>query len=190
MIRAIVFDCFGVLAKSNTWDDFWNVLPPDIDEQAIYTIHHEYDAGKLTKDEFVYRLHDLTGHEPEFIEEAASVEGMKNVALLRYIKSLRVRGHKIGLLSNIASDWVTKDFLTTDEQKLFDAMVFSFEVGMTKPDPAIFQLTCQRLGVTPAETVFIDDMQTNVTGARDIGSKAICYTSLPQMKEELNTLLN
>lgn len=184
MIRAIIFDCFGVLAKSGTWEQFNDSLPPDIDGAALHSINHQYDAGKLTKEEFLYRVHDLTGHEPEMLEELVAIDDMKNVALIDYIRELK-SSYKIGLLSNIATDWVRKSFLTKEEQNLFDEMVFSFEVGMTKPSPEIFRLMCSRLGVSPSESFFTDDMDSNVAGARRVGLSAVRYDNLVQLKRSI-----
>lgn len=51
--------------------------------------------------------------------------------------------------------------------------MYSHEVGLAKPDPAIFLLTCDRLGVEPAETVLVDDVSTNVKSAAAVGLLAV-----------------
>lgn len=57
--------------------------------------------------------------------------------------------------------------------ELFDTVVDSCEVGIRKPDPAIFRLACERLAVEPAEAVFLDDVARNVTAAVEVGLHGI-----------------
>jgi putative hydrolase of the HAD superfamily len=85
-------------------------------------------------------------------------EIVKNDVLLDYIRELK-KSYKIGMLSNVANNWIRDYFLTEDEQALFDEMIMSFEVGMTKPDPRIFLLACDRLRVGPHEAVLVDDVE-------------------------------
>lgn len=59
-------------------------------------------------------------------------------------------------------------------------MIYSFEEKMMKPDARLFQLVCERLGVLPEETVFLDDVENNVEGARSIGIHAIHFKSNEQ----------
>lgn len=189
MIRALWFDCFGVLARKGTWDDFKASLPADIDYAAIQQLHDQLDSGTLSQDDFLQQMHDLTGHEPELIEEVLQPNSLKNYGLLRYITKLRQKKYQTGIISNIATDWVRQEFLTLEEQALFDAMVFSYEVGVTKPHPEIFQAACDQLNAQPDECVFIDDSAFNAAGARDFGMTAIEYQSLEQLKEQLASII-
>jgi putative hydrolase of the HAD superfamily len=59
--------------------------------------------------------------------------------------------------------------------EITDLIVYSHEVGISKPDPRIYQLACARLGVQPAETVFLDDNQLMVDGARAVGMQAVLF---------------
>ena len=54
-----------------------------------------------------------------------------------------------------------------------DALVYSHEVGCMKPDPAIYHIVCERLGVAPRDALLLDDVQANVDGARAAGMQAI-----------------
>jgi putative hydrolase of the HAD superfamily len=72
----------------------------------------------------------------------------------------------------------------------FDEMVISAEVGLVKPDPRIYQLAVDRLGVAPADAVFIDDFSRNVEGAQAVGLHAIHFRNPQQARRELEDLLN
>jgi epoxide hydrolase-like predicted phosphatase len=188
VIRAIIFDCFGVLA-TDTWRAFLDALPEGADLKKAHQLNHAVDAGLITQQEFLAGVKEVTGSEPPDIGQMLGGEIAKNVQLLDYIKELK-KQYKIGMLSNISSNWVRDYFLTAKEQKLFDTMIFSFEVGMTKPDPRIFWLAAQRLGVDPDEVVFIDDIDRYCQAARNEGMQAIVYENFKQLKADLTSLLS
>ncbi|HEY7431537.1 MAG TPA: HAD-IA family hydrolase, partial [Streptosporangiaceae bacterium] len=70
-----------------------------------------------------------------------------------------------------------------------DVFIYSHEVGFTKPDPCIYQLAWQRLGVQPHELIFLDDVQRNVAAARALGIHAILYTSTAQSIADIQSCL-
>lgn len=94
------------------------------------------------------------------------------------------------MLSNISSDWVTRELLDHEEASLFDAFVFSYEVGVSKPDPRIYQIACERLAIEPDEAVIIDDRQLNVAAGESIGMRGLVYTDLKQCQTTLDSMLN
>ncbi|MBI2589247.1 HAD family phosphatase [Candidatus Saccharibacteria bacterium] len=188
MIKAVIFDCFGVLTK-DWWREFCASVPPGPGLQKAKELNHLYDAGLISLKEFVAGVEQVTGREPQPIEDIfASPEPIKNTTLLEYIKSLKT-GYKIGMISNVGTNWVRDYFLSPEEQRLFDDMVFSFEVGTTKPDPRIYELATKRLGLKPQDCVFIDDIERYCEAARATGMKAILYKDFEQMKTELDKLL-
>jgi putative hydrolase of the HAD superfamily len=189
MIKAVIFDCFGVLT-TDTWLAFIDTLPPGVDVTQARELNHQYDAGLITRDEFLQGVHEVTGRYPEEVEKLLHTEIAKNTALLDYIRELRSRGLAVGMISNVASNWIRDSFLTPEEQELFDVMVLSFEVGMTKPDPRIFMLACERLRVGPHEAVMIDDIERYCTAARAEGLQAIVYSNMQQLKGDLEPILS
>lgn len=188
MIRAVIFDCFGVLT-TDTWKQFVSSLPPEVNIPRLRELNHQLDAGFITMQEFVSEVQEITGREPVQVESLLNNEVVKNAELLEYVEYLRTKGLKIGMISNVSSNWVRDSFLTSKEQTLFDDMVFSFEVHMTKPDTRIFELACNRLGIDPAQTVMIDDIKSYCEAAESIGMKSVQYIDFGQCKSELNGLL-
>ena len=67
----------------------------------------------------------------------------------------------------------------------FDAHVLSHEVGLLKPDAAIYRLTLDRCGLEAERTLFVDDILANVEGARAVGMHAIVFDSADQVRQEL-----
>lgn len=187
MIKAIIFDCFGVLSV-DLWKEFMALLPED-QKQPARDINHAYDAGFMTNQQFLQQIEKLTGRKPSEIEAVRNSDGIKNEELLTYIAKLKT-DYKIGLLSNISSNWIQEVLLTKDEQNLFNSMTLSFEVGMTKPDPHIFELICRELDVKPHEAVMIDDIETYCASAQQVGMQAIVYKDFPQLKIDLEQILS
>lgn len=187
MIRAIVFDCFGVLT-SDAWREFVESLPENIDRQPVHSLNQAYGAGFISDEEFFEGVKELTDITPPITEHGSDVA--KNTVLLDYIRELRGRGLRIGLLSNIAGNWIRDTFLTAEEQALFDEMVLSFEVGMVKPDPRIFRLMCEKLGVDTTEAVMVDDIARYCAAAETEGMKAVLYEDFQQARTDIEALLS
>jgi putative hydrolase of the HAD superfamily len=187
VIKAIIFDCFGVLT-TDTWRAFLDSFPDGTDTSSARELNRQYDAGLITEQQFLEQVQAATGQLPKQVEDMASGDVLKNTALIRYISELKAN-YKIGLLSNIATNWIRDSFLTADEQAFFDDMVFSHDVGMTKPDPRIFRLACQRLGVELNEAVLVDDVESYVLSAKVIGMEGVVYGDFSQCKHDLERLL-
>ncbi len=68
-------------------------------------------------------------------------------------------------------------------------IIYSHEVGLAKPDPRIYALTCERLGVRPAEMVFLDDVEPIVEAAREFGIHAVLFEANAQAIGEIEALL-
>ena len=78
---------------------------------------------------------------------------------------------------------------TIPVDELFDVVVDSCEVGARKPEPRYFRLALERIGIEPEEAVFLDDMESNVAGARAVGIRGIHVTSPDQAIAELERAL-
>ncbi len=71
---------------------------------------------------------------------------------------------------------------------LFEFVLESSKVGVRKPEPAIYRMACERLGVTPAEAVFLDDLGINLKSARALGMQTIKVESADQALTELEAI--
>jgi putative hydrolase of the HAD superfamily len=187
MIRAIIFDYFGVIQP--------DVLPvtyrsfggdPDKDAQFLHdtinAVNHGYIKSSrpviaehlgISTDDWVRALNERRGHDPE---------------LLAYILELRAK-YKIGLLSNIGPGGLQVMWPAGELEKYFDVAIASGDVGFIKPEPEIYKLMAEKLGVDPTECVMIDDLQKHCDGARSAGMQAIQYGHFAQAKTELQKLL-
>jgi len=189
VIKAVIFDCFGVLTV-DTWVEFCGTLPEGEVADTARRLNHQYDSGKISLKEFLDEVSRVTGRvRSDIVAIFTHPAATKNARLFEYIQELSSK-YKIGLLSNVGTNWVREDFLNTEEQKLFSAMVFSYEIGTTKPDPKAYEAIANKLGAKPSEAVFIDDQLAYCEGAEDFGMKAIVYSNFPQIKTELEQTLS
>lgn len=187
MVKAIIFDYFGVIqrdVRSETYRSFGG--DPEKDAQFLHDTYNAVDRGFITsarpliaerlgisEAEWVRALNERRGHDKE---------------LLAYILQLRKK-YKTGLLSNIGAGGLQAMWPKGDLEKYFDVTIASGDVGYVKPEPEIFKLMADRLGVQPSECVMLDDLQRHCDGAKNAGMQAIQYHHFAEAKAELDELL-
>lgn len=162
----------------------------EIDEYARRTPYvTELALGKMSKKRFFHTVAgDLAfdGTYEEFAEIWSDIftpiEPMVALA-----ESLKTRMPRL-VLSNtnaIHIDFVLEHFPFLND---FDAHVFSHEVGLLKPDAAIFQHALRKCGLTAGRTIFIDDIAANAEAARRVGMQAVHFLDSDQAHAELTKL--
>ena len=111
--------------------------------------------------------------------------------MIEAVAAFHERGVKTGLISN---SWGTA--LKYEEElmaRLFDGVVISHLEGMRKPDPRIYELGAERIGLPPSECVFVDDLPGNLKPARAMGMATVVHTTaeetIPQMEELLGVTI-
>ncbi len=106
-------------------------------------------------------------------------------AMSDLVGKARAAGVRTALLSNSFG----LDYPRADWDRLFEATVISGEIGLRKPDPAIYEMTCARLGVHPTDAVFVDDLAPNVAAAEALGMAGVVHvdtaTTLPVLEKLL-----
>ena len=188
MIKAIIFDCFGVLTEDG-WLDFKRRYFSEDDErhEQALELNHMVDAGLLAYDDFTEQMAELANTTSK--EVRSSLERtVPNTALLAFIAKELKPHYKIGLLSNVSGDWLGRLF-THEQVALFDAKALSYEIGVTKPDPLAYETITERLGVLPEEAIFTDDQERYVTGAEELGMHGIHFQNSAQFMRDLTEAL-
>ena len=158
---------------------------------------HLLETGDLSDEEFFERMvarYRAAGGD-EGVDAAAAqhvVFGAGLVAcaaMIDAVRQVRAAGYRTGLLTNISrsGEPLWRSLLPVEE--LFDVVVDSSQVGMRKPDPAIFLLTCERLGLRPDECLFVDDLRCNVAAAADLGMTTIQCKDPVAIADEVVELL-
>jgi epoxide hydrolase-like predicted phosphatase len=103
------------------------------------------------------------------------------------VRAARRGGVRTGLVSNSWGSPGMYDPALLDS--LFDAVVISGDVGLHKPQPEIYRLACERLGVDPADAVFVDDLRENIAGAEAVGMVGVLHRDSAQTLARLEDLL-
>ncbi len=194
-LRALIFDFGGVLVRMvddrprlNLADQLGIPLA-SLDNLVFFSeTAQKASVGEISIKDHWEAVRKTLGIHPRnmahFLELYWSADDV-NWQMLDYIKTLHPR-YKVGLLSNAWDDLRRTLHNRWNIDGLFDELIISAEVHLVKPDPRIFQLAAERLGVQPCEAVFIDDIALNVEAARQVGLKAIQFISNPQTFDELD----
>ena len=109
----------------------------------------------------------------------------QNDAMLAWQLQLKQRGTLTAILSNMGDSVHANIERECDWISRFDVLVWSYELRMAKPDPAIYRHVLKELGTLPEETLFIDDKLVNIDAARALGIKAVQFTNVDQLRSDL-----
>jgi putative hydrolase of the HAD superfamily len=168
-------------------------LPEERFESLYWANRHAYDEGKLTGIGFWQKLLRDAGLPPNQAMAAelnrwdARLWTVENPVMVAWQLKLKQRGLLTAILSNIGDSVLASAEHTFDWIHRFDVLVWSYQLGIVKPDPAIYRHTLAELGTQPEETLFLDDKRANVEAARALGIQAIEYSSVERLREELIT---
>jgi len=110
---------------------------------------------------------------------------VQDPAMVAWQLALKQHGLLTAILSNIGDSVQVSVESEFDWIHRFDVLVWSYQLGIAKPDPAIYRHTLAELGTRPEETLFIDDKLENVEAARVLGIRAIQFFSVEYLRQEL-----
>lgn len=189
MIKAIIFDCFGVLVGRG-FEETYRIAggDPAADKEFINDILGQANLGMISDDGFHDAMTGKLGISLADWRHAVITAEQSNEELLNYIKDLH-GDYKMAILSNANSGVVERRIGTRWIQECFDAVVVSADVGMVKPDPEIYKYTSDQLGVDPDECIFVDDRSIFLGAAEELGIKTVLYEDFPQAKAEIDQIL-
>lgn len=186
MIRAIIFDCFGVLYSGSL--DYLKQLAPPGRAVEVHDINLQKDYGYLSNREYLQALSEILGRPPEVISEIIDQRHIRNPELIALVKKYKA-DYAIGLLSNVGDSVMDRLFPPSEANELFDAVILSHNEGIVKPHPAIFTLAAERLGVSPGECIMIDDLEENCDGAEIAGMQSIQHITNQRTAELLAQMI-
>jgi glucose-1-phosphatase len=186
MIKSVIFDCFGVLCQGSLEYFVSQASPENL--QSIIDTNRAADHGYIDHTEYVQTIAEILNKSHDEIDEIVRKFHIRNESMFEVVRSLK-DSYKLGLLSNVGNNVIENLFTEDELNHLFDTVVLSGAVGMAKPSERIFQLTAERLHLSPEECVMIDDLPRNVEAAESIGMQGIVCSSPSQVKRELDLLL-
>ena len=197
-VRAVVFDIGGVLeitpdlGTDARWRDRLGLTEDDY-RARTRQIWRSGSLGEISLDEVHSGLAAALALDPGTVAALMDdiwVEylGTLNTELRDWFAALRPR-YRTGILSNSFVGAREREAAAYGFPDLVDELVYSHEVGLAKPDPAIYQLTCARLGVRPDELIYLDDVPGHVEAAGALGIHALLYQDNAQVIAEIEALL-
>jgi epoxide hydrolase-like predicted phosphatase len=130
------------------------------------------ETGELSREVFEPRFAALLGVDPDGLIERLFGGIGPDAAMIGAVRAARAAGLRTALLSN---SWSTGDYDPELLEELFDAWVISGEVGLRKPDPAIYVLAAERMELPPEAIAFVDDLPGNLKPARALGMTTIAH---------------
>ena len=140
--------------------------------------YHRLERGEIplqqARDEILHRGRALYDLEVDIFQMFARMPSGVHHQLVDRVKELKRDGYPTAMITNNIREYANEWRALLPVGELFDVVVDSSQVGMRKPNPAIFRLTLERLGgLAPESTVFLDDSEGNVNSARSMGMQAI-----------------
>ena len=197
MARALIVDFGGVLT-TNVFESFREFSQAEgLDPHAVKELFRErgegldllrqLERGELEIPEFERRFGPLLGvRETNGMVERLFAGVRADEAMVDAVRRLKASGIPTGLISN---SWGGASYDRVEVDSLFDSIVISGEVGLHKPEPEIFRLGAEQLGVEPGDCVFVDDLRENCEGAEAVGMTAILHRGADSTLPELERLL-
>lgn len=188
-IRAVVFDCFGVLYH----DGFKEFLARNRHQltepiEYYYDLMRQYDSGFLPETELYEALSLASNEKPAAIRSLLENVLTINRDLVELMGELKPY-FRLGLLSNAGRSSLQAYLDHEGAGRHLDVVLASSEVGMVKPQPEIYRLLAERLGLQMDEIVFIDDSPGHVEAAQSLGMKAHAYKDMPDLRQYLDQVL-
>jgi HAD superfamily hydrolase (TIGR01549 family) len=205
-IRVVMFDIGGILevipeggdpaTRFPALDEEWNArlgLPPGHLTQCVEAITSDGAFGRCTYEEWCARLRASTGmSQADFDAYMAAFwdiyMGNPNEELIAYFRGLRPR-YRTAILSNSFVGAREQEEVRYRFTSMADVAIYTHEEGVRKPDPRIFAIACERLGVQPEEIVFLDDVEKNVAAAAAYGIHAILFHDNAQAIADIQACL-
>jgi putative hydrolase of the HAD superfamily len=196
-VKGLLVDFGGVLT-TNVFDSFrafgsQEGLDPDAirrlfrEEPRALELVRGLEIGAVTEEDFGERFGELLGVERrDGLVQRMFGHLRSDEAMVEAVRRARAQGVRTGLVSNSmgAGRYDRSTF-----PELFDGVVISGDEGIHKPQPEIFRLGAERIGIAPEQCVFVDDLRENCDGAEQVGMTAVLHRGAERTLPELESLL-
>jgi epoxide hydrolase-like predicted phosphatase len=194
VVNTVIFDLGGVLSLSGRPVDLIRRFPDHDPDEVIRVMMGDYasdsdhpwhrlERGEISMDEYRSRIGELVAAaglrmrtptaEESNQRPGSTFEFVRSDAMHQLVLDLRAAGCRTGVLTNNIREFRDRWRELMDFDSLFDTVVDSHEVGLRKPDRAIYELTLGRLGSVAQESAFLDDVQSNVDAASRLGMHGV-----------------
>ncbi len=186
MIKAMIFDCFGVI-RADPFDEAYARFGGDrhADQDFIVKTFHDAHSRKIESSAHLIAKH--LGVAVEDWQHAVDEGSTIQYDVLEYVRELR-QTYRTALLSNIQAGGLERIFDPGFLDQYFELSVGSGDIGVAKPDAGAYGYVADRLSLRMDECLFIDDRLEYVSGARSAGMRAVVFAGLDQLKDDVARL--
>ena len=196
MIKAVIFDWGGVLIENPTEGILQycrEVL--GIGAGCMLAAYRKLipylQEGKITEEEFWKGVRRRTGAKGKLPAslwlDAFEHSYVEKDDVFAVARELHASGCRTGILSN--TEKPARPVMTGEPYRIFDPIVLSWEVGSSKPQRRIFEVLIETLALPPPEILFIDDVESYVQAARELGLQALLFTDAQTLRKDLTPFL-
>ena len=192
-INTFIFDCFGVICGSAFFSWYKeNMLKYGNTDSKLLEVFKEHDLGRFPEEdvaEYFSKYEGIDATKEKILEDFNNYLNIDQ-RLVDTILKLREKGFKIALISNghhlYFEDRVYVKY--PEFKNLFDEIIVSSLVGTVKPDKEIYLHALSKINSKPEESLFIDDSQVNIDGAKNVGIQGFLYTDVDSFIEYIKSL--
>ena len=167
-------------------DSFRSLVTTDPEGRQLY---HQVERGKLSQPDFEQKIAQLLGVQPTGLIQGLLADLRPEPLMADAVARARTAGVRVGVITN---SWGTAPYDPYAGYQLdqrFDAVVISSQVGLRKPEPAIYRLAADELAVPLERIMFVDDIASNLQPARELGMAVILHGDPARTVDELDGLL-
>jgi len=188
-IHGIIFDIGGVLeitpdlGVTAKWEQRLQLAPGELNER-LRNVWRDGSLGIISEVGVHQHIREIMGMSDAqvntFMDDIwQEYLGSLNRELVEYFRSLRPK-YRTAILSNSFVGAREREQAIYHFDEICDFIIYSHEVGMSKPDPRIYALTCERLALSPAQVVFLDDYPGAIDAACEFGIHGILFHNTAQ----------
>lgn len=194
MITTLLVDYAGVLTPTRNNFPFvekfykdYNLSPQEL-MKITYTNWEKTSIGKLDSKLFWENMAKLLKTDAKVLRSRIMNTYSLDENVISLLKKLK-KQYNLVMVSNQINDWLEEVIEINNLRDIFDYTANSYELGVKKPDPAIFKYALNLAGSKPSEAVFIDDALKNIIAAQELGLKTIHFSDFENFEKELNDVL-
>jgi putative hydrolase of the HAD superfamily len=167
-------------------DSFRNLVTADPKGRELY---HQVERGELSQPAFEQKIAQLLGVQPAGLIQGLLADLRPEPLMAEAVARARTAGIRVGVITNSWGTAPYDPYAAYQLNQRFDAVVISSQVGLRKPEPAIYRLAADELAVPLGGTVFVDDIAANLQPAKELGMAVIHHVDPGRTVHDLERLL-
>ena len=201
-MKTVLFDMYGVLLRHGDSEAMRQLIATTGALDAGVTVDQfqtawrdnrtDIDAGRISQQEFWQRMSttlDVPLDGEAFDRAEPQVAGHPDFDMINYALGVRTSGVQVGILSNIPHYMVRDCYAHWDWLNDFDVRIYSCDTGFAKPEQGIYEYAVRTLDTVAEHILFLDDVEANVVGARQVGMRAFRHDNLDESAQRVDAFV-